>query len=207
VLIDLGVGRLLESPATVSGDYLVSMDPEITPADGVVGTPEYMAPEQVLSCRGANAAADVYAVGAVLYRAVAGAHPFADKHGIDLLYEKLHTPVPRVATGRRDVAATVFENIVDRALAVSPADRFESAEELRAALEQLRIMLRPSSLPYELVELRAEDVELVVPPPLPHDRVRMPTRRQAVAPPTAFASCSSIEVTVSPAKARSAQAS
>jgi hypothetical protein len=101
----------------------------------------------------------------------------------------------------------VFENIVARALAVSPADRFESAEELRAALEQLRVMLRRSSLPYELVELRAEDVELVVPPPLPHDRVRMPTRRLAVAPPAAFASRSSIEVTVAPAKARSALAS
>jgi serine/threonine protein kinase len=159
-----------------------------------------MAPEQVLSCRSANAAADVYAVGAVLYRAVAGVHPFADKHGVDLLYEKLHNPVPRVPTGRDDVAASVFANIVERALAVSPADRFESADDLRMALEQLRVILRPSALPYELVELRAEDVELVVPPPLPHERVRMPTRRLAVAGAAAFAACSSVEVTVARGK-------
>jgi serine/threonine protein kinase len=207
VLIDLGVGRLLASPAMAGGDYLISMDAEITPADGVVGTPEYMAPEQVLSCRSANAAADVYAVGAVLYRAVAGAHPFADKHGIDLLHEKLHNPVPRVATGRRDVAAKVFENIVERALAFRPADRFESANDLRMALEQLRVMLRPSALPYELVELRAEDVELVVPPPLPHDRVHMPTRRLAVAGTAAFAACTSAEATVARVKSRPSQAS
>ncbi len=176
VLIDLGVGRLLASPVMEGGDYIVSMDPEISSAEGVVGTAEYMAPEQILSCRNAQAAADVYAVGAVLFRAVAGAHPFGNTRGGDLLHAKLHAPVPRVVTGRKDAAARVFENIVERALAFSPEDRFESADALRTALEQLRVLLRPA----ELTELRTEDLELVVPPPLPHDRVRTQTRRTTV---------------------------
>jgi serine/threonine-protein kinase len=128
VLVDLGVGRFAED----------SGEEEITIADRVVGTFEYMAPEQILSSHTVTASVDVYALGAVLYRAVAGAHPYGDRHGLELLRAKLHEPTPRLRTGRLDAAALRFETLVERALAFSAKERFDSATELREALENVQ---------------------------------------------------------------------
>jgi serine/threonine protein kinase len=129
VLVDLGVGRFV---GAMEGE-------EITVADRVVGTFEYMAPEQILSSHTATASVDVYAVGALLFRAVAGAHPYGDKHGMELLRAKLHEPIPRLSTGRKHAAAVRFEDLVSRALAFEAADRFASAADFRRELEALRL--------------------------------------------------------------------
>ncbi len=133
VLIDLGVGRLADDDVKVE---------ELTTSDRVVGTLEYMAPEQILDCQNANEAVDVYAVGALLFRAVAGVHPFGDKRGVELVREKIHRPVPPLRTGRRDAIARKFESIVERAIAYSPKDRYATADALLTDLEQLRADIR-----------------------------------------------------------------
>ncbi|MGH7298594.1 MAG: serine/threonine-protein kinase, partial [Polyangiaceae bacterium] len=84
IILDLGVSRLVrEEPGR----------PEladITTGDVVVGTIEYMAPEQILRCGDATACADLYALGALLYRAVAGRHAFGpDLDKLDMIRAKL----------------------------------------------------------------------------------------------------------------------
>ena len=128
VLIDLGVGRVLEDEDK----------PEITTADRVVGTFEYMPPEQIVSCQTAGPPADVYAVGAMIFRAVTGKHAFGEMRGLDLVREKVRRPMPKFRSGRRDPAAKKLEAIVERAVAFTPRERWQSADEMLEALEALR---------------------------------------------------------------------
>jgi serine/threonine-protein kinase len=133
VFVDLGVSRFVPE-----GDRSDDCLTEITTADRAVGTVEYMAPEQILSSRNVTAAADLYAVGAILYRAITGQHAFGEMSGVDLMKRKLAGPAPPLVTGRGDPVARGFEELVGRALAASPGDRYEVADEMLADLSLLR---------------------------------------------------------------------
>jgi serine/threonine-protein kinase len=133
VFVDLGVSRLVPDGAPPD-DCLT----EITTVDRALGTVEYMAPEQILSSRNVTSAADLYAVGAILYRAVSGHHVFGEMHGVDLMKRKLSGPAPALRTGRSDRVARGFEEVVARALAVALGDRYEVADEMLADLSLLR---------------------------------------------------------------------
>ena len=172
VLIDLGVGRMLE-PVCDDGDVAMDERAEVTSADRVVGTIEYMAPEQIVSCQTAGPLVDVYAVGAMLWRAVAGEHPFGDKHGADLIQEKVRTPVPRLRSGRRDSIGRRLENVVERAVAFSMRDRYQSADAMLDALESLRSAMRDEAIG---LEESAEDIVTVRAP-----RVRSRRRKALIA--------------------------
>jgi serine/threonine-protein kinase len=138
VLVDFGVGRLVDDPEP-DGAVTFHVDgEELTTADRIVGTVEYMAPEQIVSCQTAEASVDIYAVGAVLHRAVWGHHPFDDLHGADLLRAKLDRPTPSIRLERKDPVAARLATIVALALASRPRDRFQSASELLGALVALR---------------------------------------------------------------------
>jgi serine/threonine-protein kinase len=132
VFVDFGVSRLASHDE--SSDALT----EITTADRAVGTFEYMAPEQIRSSRTVTVAADLYAVGAILYRAVAGHHAFGGAYGVDLARHKLSAAPPALVTGRDDRVAKCFEDLVARALAPSPDDRYELADKMLADLLLLR---------------------------------------------------------------------
>jgi serine/threonine-protein kinase len=133
VFVDFGVS-CLAGHGEGTDDALT----EITTADRAVGTFEYMAPEQIRSSRTVTVAADLYAVGAILYRAVAGHHAFGSMHGFELLRHKLSAAAPALVTGRDDRVARTFEELVARALAQSPADRYELADAMLADLLLLR---------------------------------------------------------------------
>jgi serine/threonine-protein kinase len=117
-VIDFGIAKARDR---VSGE---------TKSGLVKGTPQYMAPEA--ACRSAvDRRADVWSLGAVLYRALAGEAPFAH---LDALLEYIEGAEPL-----RPLPAHVPEEvraIVLRALAVDPARRFATAEEMRKALER-----------------------------------------------------------------------
>jgi serine/threonine protein kinase len=133
VFVDFGVSRLA-SHDEGSDDALT----EITTADRAVGTFEYMAPEQILSSRTVTVSADLYAVGAILYRAVAGHHAFGNANGPDLARHKLSVAAPALVTGRADRLAKSFEDLVARALAQSPEDRYDLADAMLGDLMMLR---------------------------------------------------------------------
>jgi serine/threonine-protein kinase len=132
VFVDFGVSRLASHDE--GSDIALT---EITTADRAVGTFEYMAPEQIRSSRTVTVSADLYAVGAILYRAVAGHHAFGNASGPDLARHKLSVPAPALVTGRADRVAKSFEALVARALAPS-GDRYELADQMLADLVLLR---------------------------------------------------------------------
>jgi predicted Ser/Thr protein kinase len=115
-IIDFGIAR----PLAESG---------LTATNMVVGTPEYMAPEQV---RGGlvDARTDIYALGCVLYHALTGRPPFAAPSPIALGLAHCQDPVPAPRLLRPDIPAE-WEALILRALEKDPARRFQSASELR----------------------------------------------------------------------------
>src|SRR5439155_12268971 len=100
----------------------------LTRAGQIVGTPQYMSPEQIAR-QEVDARSDVYALGCVVYAMLCGRPPFADTgDDMQLLYRQVHEPVEPL----RKVAPEVSEEleaVVMKALAKSPAQRFPSAEE------------------------------------------------------------------------------
>jgi len=110
----------------------------LTRTGNLLGTPEYMAPEQA---RGGDIdhRADVYAAGMVMYELLTGSVPFTGDSFMGVLLQQLNDPVPAPSQKRPDLAiAAELDAIVLRALAKSPADRFQSAAELAAAIAAVR---------------------------------------------------------------------
>jgi hypothetical protein len=126
----------------------------LTRAGQIVGTPQYMAPEQIAR-KEVDARTDVYALGSVLYAMLCGRPPFMDNNDdVQLLYKQVHEPVEPVRVHAPDVSAEL-EAVVMRALAKSPRDRFQSAAELARALVpavEKRAARKPPSEVTEVIE-------------------------------------------------------
>src|SRR5580693_4568033 len=124
-VLDFGLAKLRERGNDPQGAAVSS-------GGQVLGTPYYMAPEQV---RGEplDARADLYSVGATLYRVLTGEPPFDAPSPISVLAKHLTDEVipPRSRAPDRALPAEA-DRIVLRAMAKSPADRYQSAAELQA---------------------------------------------------------------------------
>jgi eukaryotic-like serine/threonine-protein kinase len=110
-ILDFGVSKVLDSEGTLTGE-------------GIVGTPQYMAPEQA-SGGHVTHLADVYALGAIAYRCLTGRSPFKGRDLSELVYQVVHTPPLRPsALGR---VSTAIEDVLAVAMAKDPRRRFPSA--------------------------------------------------------------------------------
>ncbi len=105
----------------------------------VVGTMQYMAPEQAKGLA-VDSRADVYAVGACMYYALTGRRPFEGQNGLPL-YRAVLSEAPKALASIRSDLSPMLIAIVERALAKEPAKRFRSAEDLSRALTAYLIEL------------------------------------------------------------------
>ena len=133
-ILDLGVCRFHELLAEEKRevDAIRETESGVTSKYGLLGTPEYMSPEQVLRLD-VDERSDIHQVGVVLHRAVTGKLPFVTKPLLSLL-ERI-TADDRVVELDADVEPT-FAAIVKKAMARHPKDRFASAAELHAAIHE-----------------------------------------------------------------------
>ncbi len=118
-LLDFGVSKLASADVTHAGDR-------------IIGTPEYMAPEQAAG-QPVTHKTDLFSLGAVVYRALTGSPAFAGDHLVEVLYRVAHTMPPR-PSAMTDLGPEV-DLVMAIALAKAPSERFETAEQLRNALE------------------------------------------------------------------------
>lgn len=119
VLGDFGLGVFISSASRVS----------------MAGTPLYMAPEQV-SGQPIDARTDLFALGVVLYRLVTGAYPYRGDSVEAIMAEKERNAVVPLRDARPDLPAE-FVAVVEKAMSLNPAARFQSAGEMERALLQV----------------------------------------------------------------------
>ena len=116
---DFGIARLDTTSLTKTGSSL--------------GTPSYMSPEQFIGTAVDNRS-DLYAAGAILYEMIAGVKAFSGTSITEVMYAVLEKDPPDLSELKDNVPVAIAQ-VVKKALAKKPDDRFQSAEEFSAALE------------------------------------------------------------------------
>jgi serine/threonine-protein kinase len=117
---------------------------EKSPSGTVVGTPEYMSPEQARGLSEIDHRSDIYSLGVLGYRMLMGRPPFRGQNSAEILAKHVNEPpVPL-----RDINPTIpkdFADAIMRCLKKDPGDRFPTATELRGALEAVTFFSRPGA--------------------------------------------------------------
>jgi serine/threonine protein kinase len=132
--ITLDCGRAFLSD--LSGAFALADGDPRDPEMGFVGNPMYMSPEMIdLECE-IDSRTDIYSLGVLIYEILAGAPPFMGRTSIYIGKEILEQPPPALLDFRPGLPLRVQE-LVEKALAKDPADRYQSALDLRCALDEL----------------------------------------------------------------------
>ncbi|MGC2188082.1 MAG: serine/threonine-protein kinase, partial [Candidatus Sulfotelmatobacter sp.] len=145
-LMDFGLAKPLgvQSAGTGSGSAAPSFTAEatmsgpsplspLTTAGSVIGTIQYMSPEQIEG-KEADARSDIFAFGAVLYEMVAGKRPFAGKSQISLASSILESE-PEPVSKLKPTTPAAFEHVVTTCLQKNPEERYQSAHDVKLELQ------------------------------------------------------------------------
>lgn len=163
-------------------DFGLSKIDEDEPNDGltvagrILGTPEYMAPEQALDPGSATTASDIYGLGCSLYYALSGRPPYAGATALAVLTNHLHAPVPDIRTVRPDVSLQTAAALA-RMLNKEPRNRFRSPAEIIQALSGSAIAVS------EATHAAGEAVSFDEPQPAPIVSTRREERPPLQRPP------------------------
>jgi eukaryotic-like serine/threonine-protein kinase len=150
-----GTERLGERPLTRTGASL--------------GTPQFMAPEQIENSAAADARTDIYAAGALLFFVLTGRPPFEDSALPRLFMRICSEPPPPIRASRPELPEEL-EAVIARAMARNPDDRFPTSEALRTALEPFAT----GDTPFESAQTQITAQPL---PPAPTTLELLPTPR------------------------------
>jgi serine/threonine-protein kinase len=126
-ILDLGLGALVQSDEQ-EGSFATS-------AGLAVGTIEYMSPEQAQG-RNLDAASDLYSLGCTMYHLITGQLPFPGDSKIERLARRLRDSPQPISTLRPGITHGLTE-IIERLMAIRPADRFSDGEEVARALRRV----------------------------------------------------------------------
>jgi serine/threonine-protein kinase len=123
VLVDFGISRAIAQ----------SGEDRVTRSGFVVGTEEYMSPEQAAGGDDVDGRTDLYSLGIVLFEAVAGRPPFSGPSAATVIDMQQHHEPPALQGLRSDVPAPMAD-VISRALRKRPSERWQTADEMRQAL-------------------------------------------------------------------------
>ena len=109
-------------------------DTQLTKTGYVIGSPKYMAPEQILGKK-VDARADIYAVGVILYEMLTGVPPYSRGDHMAVMYQHVQGKA-RIAKEVNTALPPALSDVIMKAMAVDKNKRYQTMDELRAALEQ-----------------------------------------------------------------------
>jgi serine/threonine-protein kinase len=109
-------------------------DTQLTKTGYVIGSPKYMAPEQILGKK-VDARADIYAVGVILYEMLTGVPPYSRGDHMAVMYQHVQGKA-RVAKEVNTALPPSLSDVIMKAMAVDKTKRYQTMDELRGALEQ-----------------------------------------------------------------------
>lgn len=112
-LADFGIAKNISSPDLENQ----------TKIDEMIGTPQYMSPEQIRSLA-IKPQTDIYCLGIMLYEMLTGILPFAGPTPIDLIQQHINTPMPSLSAHLSGLPATL-DDVIERATAKNPDDRYD----------------------------------------------------------------------------------
>ena len=125
----------------------------LTSSAAIVGTPSYMSPEQC-SCKPVGAASDQYSLGVMAYQMLSGQLPFTGTATVDLIKQHCFDPPPPLDVVRAGLPPGLA-NVVERALAKTPEDRFASVTDFAAAFAALARLRTPTTIRQPRLRARA----------------------------------------------------
>ena len=132
VVMDFGIAR-------------AALGTRLTQTGAVIGTPQYMSPEQAQG-KELDGRSDIYSFGMVLYQMATGTLPFQSTDAVSLMYMHVHE-TPQAPDARNAKVPAWLRDIILKCLAKRPEDRFASAEELgRALTERLKPKISKTAL-------------------------------------------------------------
>jgi len=158
-VMDFGIARAMTGASST-----------MTQTAAVIGTAHYLSPEQA---RGehVDARSDIYSTGCLLYELVTGGPPFSGDTPVAVAYQHVREePIPPSRVEPEVPAA--IDAIVLKAMAKNPANRYQTAAQMRADLERAL-----AGQPVEAAPVLAEDSTTVLPPPPTTVLLRQPQRR------------------------------
>jgi serine/threonine-protein kinase len=178
-IMDFGIARVRGAEHSTAEGYMM-------------GTPAYMAPEQVLG-QEIDGRADLYSTGVVFYRLLTAALPLSADTAIGTMQRQISDPPTPLAVHRPDLPDWC-QTIMDRALAKSPADRFQTAEEFRETVARATGIVTGADFAKALAAMH-DDAQSAQPP-------RVLTERIPIAPGTFVGGPSAEAPSASPTRRR-----
>jgi len=131
-VLDMGLARIDGGDNTPGGD---SGTDELTKSGSILGTTDYMSPEQALNTKRADQRADIYSLGATLYCLLIGRPMYRGETAMEKLLAHREQAIPELQAARADVPVAL-DAIYQRMVAKAPEDRYPSMTALIADLEE-----------------------------------------------------------------------
>lgn len=133
-LLDFGLAKLREPDA--------QKNPQLTQERQIFGSPPYMSPEQVRG-KPLDERSDIYAFGCVMFEVVTGYPPHVGDTSVEIMFKHVEEPPLTFEETRPDIAyPPQLEQLINKALAKDPAQRYQSMRDLRNELETISYLVR-----------------------------------------------------------------
>ncbi|MBS1957159.1 MAG: protein kinase [Cyanobacteria bacterium SZAS-4] len=140
-IVDFGIAKIIDQADQASG---------LTKTGEIFGSPKYMSPEQASGKR-VDHRSDIYSLGIVMFEALTGSVPFSGNNTIDVLTSHINAKAPSVASLNPNTPSALNE-VVSKCLIKDPTERFQSMNDLRTALLEVKAGPKKASSPVNKVK-------------------------------------------------------